>query len=73
MPEAEREKIFERFFRTDSSRSRNSGGSGLGLSIVSSVMQAHGGYAQALETDGGGLTIRLAFPTAPVPAAPVAA
>lgn len=70
VPEKEREKIFERFFRTDSSRSRDSGGSGLGLSIVSSVMQAHGGYAQALETDGGGLTVRLVFPTAPVPAAP---
>lgn len=74
VPEEEREKIFERFFRTDSSRSRHSGGSGLGLSIVSSVMQTHGGYAEALETDGGGLTIRLVFPTeAAKPATPVAA
>lgn len=62
VPDSQRGKIFERFFRTDSSRSRTSGGSGLGLSIVTSVMGAHGGTAEALETDGGGLTVRLVFP-----------
>lgn len=62
VPAEQREQIFERFFRTDISRSRASGGSGLGLSIVASVMAAHGGSAQALETPGGGLTVRLTFP-----------
>lgn len=56
-------RIFERFFRVDYSRSRASGGSGLGLAIVSSIMYAHHGKAEVLETEGGGLTIRLLFPS----------
>lgn len=59
--------LFERFYRADYSRSRASGGSGLGLAIVASIMQAHGGSAEAAQTPGGGLTIRLRFPlTKPV-------
>lgn len=55
-------RIFERFYRTDTSRSRESGGSGLGLAIVAAIMQVHDGEAQVAETPGGGLTIRLIFP-----------
>lgn len=61
---AESERIFERFYRTDVSRSRASGGSGLGLAIVAAIMAAHRGSARALETPGGGLTVRLSFPGA---------
>lgn len=65
IPVADRERIFERFYRTDTSRSRGSGGSGLGLAIVASIMAAHGGKATVLETDGGGLTVQLRFPVSP--------
>lgn len=59
------EKIFERFYRVDSSRNRKSGGSGLGLAIVSAIMHAHGGTITVHQTTGGGLTFRLALPAAP--------
>lgn len=53
------EHLFERFYRTDSSRSRASGGSGLGMAIVAAIMAAHGGTARVGPTEGGGLTVRL--------------
>ena len=56
------EHLFERFYRTDSSRSRESGGSGLGMSIVASIMAAHGGTARVHPTPEHGLTVRLTFP-----------
>ncbi len=56
------EHLFERFYRTDSSRSRASGGSGLGMAIVAAIMAAHGGTARVVPTLGGGLTVRLTFP-----------
>ena len=56
------EHLFERFYRTDSSRSRESGGSGLGMAIVAAIMAAHGGTARVAPTPGGGLTVRLTFP-----------
>lgn len=60
--EADRERIFERFYRTDSSRYRGSGGSGLGLAIVAAIMAQHGGSARVFDTPGGGMTVRLTFP-----------
>ncbi|MGO1591555.1 MAG: ATP-binding protein [Ancrocorticia sp.] len=59
---ADAQHLFERFYRTDSSRSRESGGSGLGMSIVASIMAAHGGTARVQPTADHGLTVRLAFP-----------
>ena len=58
-------RVFERFFRSDSSRQRASGGSGLGLAIVAAVANAHGGAARVVRTPGGGATFEVAFPSAP--------
>jgi two-component system OmpR family sensor kinase len=63
IPEALREKVFERFFRADNSRNRETGGSGLGLSIVKNIVTRHGGEIKALETPGGGATFRVTLPT----------
>jgi two-component system, OmpR family, sensor kinase len=58
------DRIFERFYRADSSRNRESGGSGLGLAIVAAILGAHGGRAAVTETSGGGLTVRVLLPAA---------
>jgi two-component system OmpR family sensor kinase len=62
IPPQIREKIFQRFWRADSSRTRETGGSGLGLAIVSSIVAAHGGTVRALETPGGVATFRVSLP-----------
>jgi two-component system OmpR family sensor kinase len=56
-------RIFEPFYRADPSRSRDSGGAGLGLSIVAAVAGAHGGTVQVRETPGGGATFEIDIPT----------
>ncbi|NIH53772.1 two-component system OmpR family sensor kinase [Lysinibacter cavernae] len=66
IPEQIREKIFQRFWRADTSRTRETGGSGLGLAIVSSIVQAHKGTVSAHETPGGGATFRVTLPLLPV-------
>jgi len=58
------DRIFEPFFRADPSRSRDSGGAGLGLSIVSAVVAAHGGHVTVRETSGGGATFDVELPRA---------
>ncbi|MDY5505360.1 MAG: HAMP domain-containing sensor histidine kinase, partial [Schaalia hyovaginalis] len=60
--EDDRSKVFERFYRSDSSRARSHGGSGLGLAIVSSILSAHKGEAKLTKTKGGGLTVRIELP-----------
>jgi two-component system OmpR family sensor kinase len=57
-------RVFERFYRADSSRTRASGGAGLGLSIVSGVVEAHGGIVEARPTPGGGATFEITLPLA---------
>jgi len=64
VPPQIREKIFQRFWRADTSRTRETGGSGLGLSIVASVVEALHGSIEVTETPGGGATFRVAFPLA---------
>lgn len=62
IPEPVREKVFERFYRADTSRNRETGGSGLGLSICKALINGHGGEITAGETPGGGTTIRVVLP-----------
>jgi two-component system OmpR family sensor kinase len=62
IPPQVREKIFERFWRADSSRARETGGSGLGLAIVASIVAAHEGSITVDETPGGGATFRVCLP-----------
>jgi two-component system OmpR family sensor kinase len=59
----DQKRIFERFYRADSSRVRNGEeGSGLGLSIVDAVMRAHGGSVSVQSSPGDGATFTLRFP-----------
>ncbi len=58
----DRQRVFERFYRAEDSRARSLGGSGLGLSIVASILQAHHGSAELSRTDGGGLTVTMRLP-----------
>ncbi|HEU5003964.1 MAG TPA: ATP-binding protein [Actinomycetota bacterium] len=55
-------RIFERFYRADTSRSRDRGGSGLGLSIVAAITAAHGGLASATNRPEGGALFRIDLP-----------
>lgn len=59
---AERERIFERFYRTDQSRSREAGGAGLGLSIATAIVRAHGGSLALEENPGGGSIFQVRLP-----------
>jgi two-component system OmpR family sensor kinase len=58
------EHIFDRFYRPDTGRSRDTGGAGLGLSIAASVTLAHGGTIAYSDTAGGGATFTLTLPRA---------
>jgi two-component system sensor histidine kinase BaeS len=62
VPQAALSQLFERLFRVDISRNREHGGSGLGLSIVQSIAEAHGGTLQARPSTLGGLWITLQLP-----------
>jgi two-component system OmpR family sensor kinase len=57
-------KVFERFYRADASRARESGGSGLGLSIVAALVAAHGGVVTVHTAPGHGATFRVELPHA---------
>jgi two-component system, OmpR family, sensor kinase len=55
-------KVFDRFYRGDPSRSRDAGGSGLGLSIVAAVTQAHGGEVSVVRENGDGAVFQVRLP-----------
>ncbi|WP_159810547.1 sensor histidine kinase [Cellulomonas citrea] len=59
------DRVFERFYRVDASRTRDSGGAGLGMAIVASIVQAHDGTVELLTTEGGGTTVRVTIPAEP--------
>jgi two-component system OmpR family sensor kinase len=62
LPEAALEKVFEPFYRHEGSRSRKTGGIGLGLAVVRTVARAHGGDATLLNRECGGMTARVELP-----------
>jgi two-component system OmpR family sensor kinase len=62
-------RVFERFWRSDPSRARQSGGAGLGLAIVAAIADAHGGRAEVETEPGHGATFRVRIPFT-VPEAP---
>jgi len=63
IPPSEREKVFEPFYRIESSRDPDTGGVGLGLSVTRSIIWEHGGEISLASRKGGGLSARLELPS----------
>jgi signal transduction histidine kinase len=62
IPDADRERVFERFVRLDGARARDDGGSGLGLAIVAELVAAHGGTVVAAAGPLGGARVEVTLP-----------
>jgi signal transduction histidine kinase len=62
IPAAERERVFDRFHRSDAGRARSAGGSGLGLAIARGIVAAHGGSIRAEESPLGGARVSFELP-----------
>ena len=62
IPEADRERVFERFVRLDDARARDDGGSGLGLAIVAELAAAHGGSVAVAASPLGGARVEVSLP-----------
>jgi signal transduction histidine kinase len=62
IPKEAADRIFEPFYTIDKNRSRQSGGAGLGLSLVKKYTQKQGGTVALVHSDGNGTTFRLSFP-----------
>ena len=67
IPADQRDRVFERFYRLDTSRSRETGGTGLGLAIVKHVAESMGGTAHVEESDAGGARFVVTMPAVEVP------
>jgi signal transduction histidine kinase len=65
IPDGERDLVFQRFWRGDKKRSREAGRSGLGLTIVRQIAEAHRGQARLTANDAGGSTFTIWLPAAP--------
>ncbi len=62
IPQDMLERVFDPFVRVEGSRSRETGGAGLGLAAVRTIAQAHGGEVELINRDGGGLDVRMVLP-----------
>ncbi|MET9851734.1 HAMP domain-containing sensor histidine kinase [Streptomyces sp. NPDC006450] len=70
IPEADRDRVFERFVRLDADRGRAGGGTGLGLAIAREIARAHGGEVRALPAPAGGARLVLRIPDSAAPGRP---
>jgi two-component system sensor histidine kinase BaeS len=62
VPAEHLQRLFDRFYRVESSRGRARGGSGLGLAICRNIVEAHGGQITAADSPAGGLSINVKLP-----------
>ncbi|CAH2031814.1 ATP-binding protein [Trichlorobacter ammonificans] len=62
IPDEEKERIFNRFYRLDAGRARTNGGTGLGLAIAKTAVEVHGGTITLLDAPSGGACFRISFP-----------
>jgi len=62
IPDEFKDRIFERFYRIDDSRARNTGGTGLGLAITKEMISMHGGKINVLDAEGGGSILEVILP-----------
>ncbi|HEX2999954.1 MAG TPA: ATP-binding protein [Armatimonadota bacterium] len=67
IPDLDRERVFDRFYRVDKSRSRELGGAGLGLSICAEIVRVHGGTIGIASKLGQGTTVTISIPEAKSP------
>ena len=68
IPEADRQRVFEPFVRLETSRNREGGGTGLGLTLVKAIAEGHGGQITLENRPDGGLRARMKLPRTVVPA-----
>lgn len=62
IPESEHERVFEPYFRLESSRAKHTGGTGLGLAIAKAIVESHGGTIRLSSPPGQGLTVTVVLP-----------
>lgn len=65
IPDGDKERIFERFYRLDDSRARETGGTGLGLAIAKEAITLHGGEIRVLDSENGGSVFVINLPYEP--------